>query len=165
MKFISALAVAATAIAVSSAQSIQISNPITGSQWTAGNTEFLQWSGNCASMGNSSHAVPVELVDGPSTAVRFVAALGTIDCSGNTTRANIAVPTTVSSGVYSIRVVTTPQTSYSTTFQINNPTSAPASTTAAPPAAADKPSSASSLLAGSLFALTGAAAAALQFAL
>ncbi|KAF8920486.1 hypothetical protein EDD21DRAFT_393887 [Dissophora ornata] len=169
MKFIATVAVAASVLAVSSAQTLQISNPITGSQWTAGATEFLGWSSNCAAMGNSSHAVTVDLIDGPSTAVRFVSSLGTIDCSSTNTTANMVVPTSIQTGQYSIRINTTPQVSYSTTFQINNPSSPAATTTSAAAAAATTTAAAksagSTMVAGSLFTLVSAAVAAIQFAL
>ncbi|KAG0199868.1 hypothetical protein BGX28_006918 [Mortierella sp. GBA30] len=170
MKFISTLAVASTIAALASAQSIQINNPTVGSTWTVGSaSNYLGWTGSCAGLGNSSTAVDVQLVNGPSTSVRFVASLGTINCSGNNARADITVPGTIVSGDYSLRVMTNPE-SYSNQFTIVNAASpaVPSATSAPAPAATSAPagkSAGSSLVASSLVALTGVAVAALQFAL
>ncbi|KAG0334694.1 hypothetical protein BG004_000312 [Podila humilis] len=72
-------------------------------------------------MGNDSKAVKVDLVNGPPNAVRYVATLGTLDCSSSNTRADMIVPGTVVSGEYSIVVRTAPQQSYTNSFKINNP--------------------------------------------
>ncbi|KAG0251532.1 hypothetical protein BG011_007533 [Mortierella polycephala] len=169
MKFITTIAIASTFVAAATAQRIAIYNPTVGSQWTVGKLEFLGWTGNCAGMGNDSRTVGVELVEGPADFVRFVADLGTIDCSGAVTKADITVDSTVKGGEYSIRVKTSPEDSYSNAFTINNAGSpaAPSSAPPAPTTGVDKKpdSAASSLAISSLLALTGAAAAALQFAL
>ncbi|KAF9184122.1 hypothetical protein BGZ51_003560 [Haplosporangium sp. Z 767] len=171
MKFITTIAIAAsTLVAATTAQRIAIYNPTVGSQWTVGKVEFLGWTGNCAGMGNDSRTVGVELVNGPAEHVSFVADLGTIDCSGAVTKADITIGSSVKSGPYSIRVKTSPEVSYSNEFTITNPSSPAAPPTTSPttpaPAPEKKPESAASSLAiSSLLALTGAAAAALQFAL
>ncbi|CAO3572661.1 unnamed protein product [Mortierella alpina] len=116
-------------------------------------------------MGNASRAVKIELVEGPATAVRYVADVGVLDCSGSMTRADATVPDTVKTGKYSIRVLTTPENSYSPAFQVNNAKSQP-STTAAPTASPTTPAgSAGHHLAtsGSLAVVLGCAAAVLQY--
>ncbi|KAF8923836.1 hypothetical protein EDD21DRAFT_380016 [Dissophora ornata] len=171
MKFLAVAIAAASVAAVANAQAIQINNPTDGTVWTAGSSGYISWTSNCAAMGNSSRAVDIQLIDGPSTAVRFVADLGNLDCSGNTTSLTITVPTTVATGSYSLRVLTLPTNSYSTTFQINNAAIASSSavatatTTTAAPAATTKASAGNSLVAGSLATLAGCAVAALQLVL
>ncbi|KAI8347386.1 hypothetical protein B0O80DRAFT_465547 [Mortierella sp. GBAus27b] len=164
MKFLAAVAAVAVA-AVASAQQIQISNPTEGTVWVAGDKGYISWSGNCASAGNNSRAVDIQLVNGPSTAVRFVADLGQLDCSGTTMSITIPVPTTVQSGTYSLRVLTSPQPSYSTAFQIQNAASpAPTTTTTSAPLPTNAPASAgNSLTASVVVAAMGVAAAAIQF--
>ncbi|KAF9896919.1 hypothetical protein BX616_006499 [Lobosporangium transversale] len=171
MKFI-AVAAAAASLAAVSAQKIAINNPIDGTVWTSGQTGYIAWTGNCASMGNASHAVDIHLVNGPSNAVRYVTTLGSLDCSGAISSTTIPIPSNVTSGVYSLRVLTTPDNSYSSQFQLNNPaspavpTGGPTTTGGQQPLPTDnKPSSASSLAAGSIVALVGTVAAAFQFLL
>ncbi|KAH7046144.1 hypothetical protein BKA57DRAFT_465816 [Linnemannia elongata] len=106
---------------VVSADMLQINNPTDGTVWKTGVPNFVGWTGNCASMGNDAKAVKVDLVNGPSTAVRYVATLGTLDCSGSNTRADMTVPSTVASGEYAIVVRTSPQQSYTNAFKIENP--------------------------------------------
>ncbi|KAF9086487.1 hypothetical protein BGX29_008348 [Mortierella sp. GBA35] len=134
MKSIVAIAFSAAAVlaGVVSADMLQINNPTEGTVWKTGMPNFVGWTGNCASMGNDSKAVKVDLVNGPSTAVRYVATLGTLDCSGSNTRADMTVPSTVASGQYSIVVRTAPDQSYTNSFQIDNP-SQPAPPTSSPP--------------------------------
>ncbi|KAI7820766.1 hypothetical protein BC939DRAFT_456892 [Gamsiella multidivaricata] len=135
MKFIAALTISAAAlVATASADMLQINNPTDGTIWKTGVPNFVGWSGNCASMGNDSKAVKVDLVNGPSSAVRYVATLGTLDCSGSNTRADMTVPGMVPSGPYSIVVRTSPQQSYTNSFQIDNPAQ-PAQASVAPEAA------------------------------
>ncbi|KAG0305287.1 hypothetical protein BGZ97_001159 [Linnemannia gamsii] len=124
MKFSTTLLVAATTLAAYvNADMLQINNPTAGTVWTAGVSNFVGWTGNCASMGATAKNVTVILNTGPSEAVRYVATLGTLDCSGSSTRTDLTVPLTVSSGTYSIVVRTDPQLSYTNMFTINNPSS------------------------------------------
>ncbi|KAG0349056.1 hypothetical protein BG004_002256 [Podila humilis] len=105
---------------------IQINNPTVGTVWTAGVSNFVGWTGNCKSMGPAATNVTVILNTGPSEAVRYVATLGTLNCSASSTRTDLTVPLTVPSGTYSIVVRTAPELSYTNMFTINNP-SMPAS--------------------------------------
>ncbi|KAK5816906.1 hypothetical protein F5H01DRAFT_379163 [Linnemannia elongata] len=137
MKFSTTLLVAATTLAAYvNADMLQINNPTAGTVWTAGVSNFVGWTGNCASMGAAAKNVTVILNTGPSEAVRYVATLGTLDCSGSSTRTDLTVPLTVSSGTYSIVVRTDPQLSYTNMFTINNPSS-PATET--PPSSPTNP--------------------------
>ncbi|KAF8947338.1 hypothetical protein BGZ47_009525 [Haplosporangium gracile] len=161
-----------------SADMLQINNPTDGTVWKTGVPNFVGWTGNCASMGNDSKAVKVDLVNGPSTAVRYVATLGTLDCSGSDTRADMTVPSTVAAGEYAIVVRTSPQQSYTNGFKIENPSqpaapSAPGSDPLQPGAGTSAsttnsargsatPSGASSLAPSVLLAVGGVAALALQ---
>ncbi|KAG0365961.1 hypothetical protein BGX24_003891 [Mortierella sp. AD032] len=130
MKFSTTLLVAATTLAAYvNADMLQINNPTAGTVWTAGVSNFVGWTGNCASMGEAAKNVTVILNTGPSDAVRYVATLGTLDCSGSSTRTDLTVPLTVTSGTYSIVVRTDPQLSYTNMFTINNPAEAPATPT------------------------------------
>jgi hypothetical protein len=177
MKFIATVAVVASSLAaMATADMLQINNPTAGSVWAAGKSEFVGWTGNCASMGALGQNVTVDIVEGPSSAVRFVATLGHLDCSGANTRTDFIVPDTIKSGPYALIVRTTPQASYTNSFQINSGSggSAPAPSTtggsdAAPAPAPTEPatttpgnSGASSLAANGLLALAGAAAVAFQ---
>ncbi|KAG0054596.1 hypothetical protein BGZ83_010893 [Gryganskiella cystojenkinii] len=163
-----------------SADMLQINNPTAGTIWTTDVPNFVGWTSNCALMGNDSKTVKVDLVNGPSTAVRYVATLGTLDCSGSNTRADMTVPGTVVSGQYSIVVRTSPDQSYTNSFQILNPSSpaAPAPPATAPtspstgggaaPPSSNSPSSGTAGLAvtfgsGYMLALSGAVAVAFQF--
>ncbi|KAF9903151.1 hypothetical protein EC991_004134 [Linnemannia zychae] len=133
MKFTTSLLVAATTLAAyAHADMLQINNPTAGTVWTAGVSNFVGWTGNCASMGAAAKNVTVILNTGPSDAVRYVATLGTLDCSGSSTRTDLTVPLTVTSGTYSIVVRTDPQLSYTNMFTINNPTEAPATSPSSP---------------------------------
>ncbi|KAF9974254.1 hypothetical protein BGZ73_002399 [Actinomortierella ambigua] len=119
-----ALSTLATLLASStvSADMLQISNPTQGTVWKVGDTVFLQWSGNCASMGTTSaHMVDVNLMTGDPSALRFVAKLAEIDCSGANTRKEFVIPADVvrESGKYSLSVQTTPALSYSNVFTID----------------------------------------------
>ncbi|KAG0296801.1 Tetratricopeptide repeat protein 36 [Dissophora globulifera] len=144
MKSIVVVALSATAFfATASADMLQINNPTDGTVWKTEVSNFVGWTGNCASMGNDAKTVKVDLVNGPSNAVRYVATLGTLDCSGSNTRADMTVPGTVASGQYSIVVRTAPEQSYTNSFQIDNPaqpaapsspSTPPQATTAASPA-------------------------------
>ncbi|KAF9904681.1 hypothetical protein EC991_002428 [Linnemannia zychae] len=176
--FIVAIAFSAAAlVGTVSADMLQINNPTDGTVWKTGVPNFVGWTGNCASMGNDSKAVKVDLVNGPSTAVRYVATLGTLDCSGSNTRADMTVPSTVASGEYAIVVRTAPQQSYTNAFKIENPSqpAAPSSPTepsqtpgssgTPAPAGSSTPSSAAGSLAApsALLAAGGVAALVLQF--
>ncbi|KAF9191086.1 hypothetical protein BGZ51_007795 [Haplosporangium sp. Z 767] len=133
MKFTTTLLAAATTLAAYvNADMLQINNPTAGTIWTAGVSNFVGWTGNCASMGDAAKNVTVILNTGPSEAVRYVATLGTLDCSGSSTRTDLTVPLSVATGTYSIVVRTDPQLSYTNMFTINNPNT-PASE--APPSA------------------------------
>ncbi|KAI1320103.1 hypothetical protein EDD11_002075 [Mortierella claussenii] len=137
MKFTTTLfAATMTLAAFVNADMLQINNPTDGTVWTAGVSNFVGWTGNCASMGAAAKNVTVILNTGPSEAVRYVATLGTLDCSGSSTRTDLTVPLTISSGTYSIVVRTDPQLSYTNMFTINNPSipaaPAPESPSAAP---------------------------------
>ncbi|KAF9921863.1 hypothetical protein FBU30_008083 [Linnemannia zychae] len=168
MKFITSLAVVALA-AVVSAQNIAINDPNLGGQWKAGANNYLRWSGTCKALGPAAKNVTVSLMTGPADRIRFVAELGTIDCSDE---ANVStqkmIPADQEPGKYSLQINTNP-ISYSNIFDIVNPNAAPSTPAPAPqpatqtPApAADKHNSASSLAAGSMVAAAGIAAAAFQ---
>ncbi|KAF9437282.1 hypothetical protein BGZ76_001344 [Entomortierella beljakovae] len=132
MKFTATiLAATATLAAFVNADMLQINNPTAGTVWTAGVSNFVGWTGNCASMGEGAKNVTVILNTGPSEAVRYVATLGTLDCSGASTRTDLTVPLSITSGTYSIVVRTDPQLSYTNMFTINNPSS-PVTPSAAP---------------------------------
>ncbi|KAG0224223.1 hypothetical protein BGW42_005283 [Actinomortierella wolfii] len=105
-----------------SADMLQISNPTQGTVWKVGEIVFLQWSGNCASMGTTAaHQVDVNLMTGDPSALRFVAKLAEIDCSGSNTRKEFVIPADVvrESGKYSLSVQTAPALSYSNVFTID----------------------------------------------
>ncbi|KAF9963098.1 hypothetical protein BGZ65_006010 [Modicella reniformis] len=105
-------------MALARADMLSISSPSKGTTWKVGDTVFLQWKGNCASMGKlSTKKVDVNLMSGPLTALRFVAKLASIDCSGTNTRKEFIVPAE-ESGDYSLQVQTEPQPSYSNIFMI-----------------------------------------------
>ncbi|KAG0327342.1 hypothetical protein BGZ99_007812 [Dissophora globulifera] len=134
MKFTTTLLAAATTLAACvSADMLQINNPTAGTVWTAGVSNFVGWTGNCASMGAAAKNVTVILNTGPSEAVRYVATLGTLDCSGSSTRTDLTVPLTISTGTYSIVVRTDPQLSYTNMFTINNPSSPATEAPSTPP--------------------------------
>ncbi|KAF9575314.1 hypothetical protein EC968_003666 [Mortierella alpina] len=111
----------ASLMAIAQADMLSISNPTKGTTWKVGDTVFLQWKGNCASMGAAAaKSVDVNLMSGPDTALRFVAKLASIDCSGSETRKEFIIPADVVSdtGNYSLQVQTEPQLSYSNIFTI-----------------------------------------------
>ncbi|KAF8936501.1 hypothetical protein BGZ47_009467 [Haplosporangium gracile] len=165
MKFI-AVALALTAVA--SAQ-IQLSDPTQGTVWKVGVPQYVRWTGTCASMGAAGKAVTVEIINGPADNVKFIADLGTIDCTSTTnTSTMLTVPTKTNngpfeSGTYALRVNTNP-IQYTTNFQINNPdtpapSTAPSGTTAPTTQPTTKPSSANTLVAGSALAMAALAIA------
>ncbi|KAG0263726.1 hypothetical protein BG011_008239 [Mortierella polycephala] len=167
MKFITTVAVVASSmVAMATADLLQINNPTVGSVWTIGKKEFVGWSGNCASMGNAGKNVTVDLVEGPAGTVRYVATLGTLDCSGSLTRADFEVPETIKPGEYAIVVRTEPSTqaSYTNAFEIKSgqatPSSPSTSTNPTPTAAPDN--AAGSLNTNVMFVLAGAVAVAFQ---
>ncbi|KAF9946417.1 hypothetical protein BGZ70_003235 [Mortierella alpina] len=165
MKLIASLAAVASMVAVTSAQTLQINNPTEGTVWNTGEKNFVGWSNNCASMGNASRAVKIELVEGPANTVRYVADVGVLDCSGSMTRADATVPDTVKTGKYSIRVLTLPENSYSPAFQVNNAKSQPSASVPPTPSPSTPAGGAGNHLAtsGSLAVLLGCAAAVLQY--
>ncbi|KAG0331783.1 hypothetical protein BG004_001512 [Podila humilis] len=100
---------------------LQISNPTQGTRWKVGDTVFLEWKGNCGSMGAQAKNADVDLMTGSSNALRFVAKLASIDCSGTNNRKEFVIPADVvkESGNYSLAVQTVPQLSYSNVFTID----------------------------------------------
>ncbi|KAG0308856.1 hypothetical protein BGZ98_006502 [Dissophora globulifera] len=122
-KSFTTLAMLAMMAATAQADMLSISNPTKGTTWKVGETVFLQWKGNCASMGSpAAKSVDVNLMSGPDTALRFVAKLASIDCSGSETRKEFSIPADVValSGDYSLQVQTEPKTSYSNIFTIQS---------------------------------------------
>ncbi|KAF8939249.1 hypothetical protein BGZ47_008252 [Haplosporangium gracile] len=121
---IATLATLASMMALAQADMLSLSNPTSGTIWKVGDTVFLQWKGNCASMGSpAAKTVDVNLMSGPSTALRFVAKLASIDCSNTNTRKEFTIPADLAKLVikdddYSLQVQTEPQPSYSPTFKI-----------------------------------------------
>ncbi|KAF9404201.1 hypothetical protein BGZ94_004312, partial [Podila epigama] len=115
------LAALASMLALAQADMLQISNPTQGTRWKVGETVFLEWKGNCASMGASAKNADVDLMTGNSNALRFVAKLASIDCSGSNARKEFIIPADVvkESGNYSLAVQTVPQLSYSNVFTID----------------------------------------------
>ncbi|KAG0263056.1 hypothetical protein BG011_009349 [Mortierella polycephala] len=110
-----------TLLTVVQADMLSISNPTKGTTWKVGESVFLQWNGNCASMGSpAAQSVDVNLMSGPSTALRFVAKMASIDCSGSESRKEFTIPSEVVTqpGDYSLQVQTEPQLSYSNIFAI-----------------------------------------------
>ncbi|KAF9126458.1 hypothetical protein BGW39_006603 [Mortierella sp. 14UC] len=124
-KTVATLATLASMMALAQADMLSISNPTSGTTWKVGDTVFLQWKGNCASMGSpAAKLVDVNLMSGPSTALRFVAKLASIDCSNTNTRKEFTIPADLAKLVkkddeYSLQVQTEPQPSYSPTFKID----------------------------------------------
>lgn len=116
----------ASMMALAQADMLSLSNPTSGTIWKVGDTVFLQWKGNCASMGSpAAKMVDVNLMSGPSTALRFVAKLASIDCSNTNTRKEFTIPADLAKLVkkeddYSLQVQTEPQPSYSPTFKIES---------------------------------------------
>ncbi|KAG0339012.1 hypothetical protein BG004_006975 [Podila humilis] len=162
MKFITASVATLVLAAVTSAQKIAINNPTISTSWEVAKPQYFSWTGNCASMGAAATKVEVQLVQGPSTAVQFVAVIASIDCSGNITNIkNATIPAEVPAGDYSIRVMTMPENSYSVGFKVTNPAAPqPPTPTTAPPPPADQNSGAQKV-AGSLILAAGSIAAAL----
>ncbi|KAF9929921.1 hypothetical protein FBU30_001080 [Linnemannia zychae] len=100
---------------------LQINNPTQGTVWATEKTQMLIWSGHCAPMGAAGGNVSVELVTGPSGALRYVTNLGKIDCSNpSITRADLTIPADVKPGTYAIIVRTNPDLSYTNMFEITN---------------------------------------------
>ncbi|KAF9091185.1 hypothetical protein BGX29_011088 [Mortierella sp. GBA35] len=116
------LATLASLMALAQADMLSISNPTMGTTWKVGDTVFLQWKGNCASMGSpAAKSVDVNLMSGPDTALRFVAKLASIDCSSMNNRKEFTIPAELGKLVkkdekYSLQVQTEPQPSYSNSF-------------------------------------------------
>ncbi|KAG0252497.1 hypothetical protein BGZ95_006611 [Linnemannia exigua] len=124
-KTVTTLATLASMMTLAQADMLSISNPTSGTKWKVGDTVFLQWKGNCASMGSpAAKTVDVNLMSGPSTALRFVAKLASIDCSSTNTRKEFTISADLGKLVeketeYSLQVQTEPQPSYSPTFKID----------------------------------------------
>lgn len=163
MKFIATLAIAASSVvALASADMLQVHNPTRGSVWKTDTPSYLGWTGNCASMGAAGKTVLVDLMTGPSDSLRFVTNIGTIDCTGNTGRADITIPKDVQSGKYALTIRTSPDVSYTNAFDIVG-ASAPAPSPV-PEVPVDKSANgASSLGASSLVTVLGAVAAVALF--
>ncbi|KAG0222464.1 hypothetical protein BGW42_006597 [Actinomortierella wolfii] len=156
MKF-AAVALASAFAAVATADLLQINTPTKGSTWTVGKSEFIAWTGDCASMGPNGKNVSIELLSGPAESVIFEAALGTLDCTNpSVNRHTLTLPEDTKSGEYSIRIQTVP-VSYTNPFQINGK-AAPAPSAPATTTAAEKPAPTGA--ASSVMAKTGAVAAA-----
>ncbi|KAF9322231.1 hypothetical protein BG006_002447 [Podila minutissima] len=121
-KTFASLATLASMLALAQADMLQISNPTQGTRWKVGETVFLEWKGNCASMGSAAKNVDVDLMTGNSNALRFVAKLASIDCSASNNRKEFVIPADVvkESGIYSLAVQTVPQLSYSNVFTIDS---------------------------------------------
>lgn len=123
-KTVATLATLASMMVLAQADMLSLSNPTSGTIWKVGDAVFLQWKGNCASMGSpAAKMVDVNLMKGPSTALRFVAKLASIDCSNTNTRKEFTIPADLAKlvnkdDVYSLQVQTEPQPSYSPTFTI-----------------------------------------------
>ncbi|KAF9149984.1 hypothetical protein BG015_008191 [Linnemannia schmuckeri] len=170
MKFITSIAIATTAVAAVSAQTIAINDPNVGSIWKAGAENYLRWSGSCKTLGPRAKNVTVSLMKGPADRIGFVAKLGEIDCSSdNAVNAMMKVAADQAPGKYSLEIGTNP-VSYSPIFDIINPSAvapAPASQpdTPAPAQQQKDTSGAGALTAGSMVAAAGVAVAALQFIL
>jgi len=121
MKFLTVVAVAASSLVamVSACPSLQINNPTPGSVWTAGKKMTVSWSGNCKKMGEAGRNATVDLVTGPASAVRYVATLGVLNCAGKKNSTSFNIPRGTESGSsYAIIVRTTPEPSFSYSFQI-----------------------------------------------
>ncbi|KAK3821136.1 MAG: hypothetical protein J3Q66DRAFT_386053 [Benniella sp.] len=119
MKFLAVGAVAASSlVAMASADLLQMHSPYPGTVWTAGENMTVSWFGNCKKMGKVGRKVPVDLVTGPASAVRYVATLGHINCAGTNINAKFVIPVDIDNGPYALIVRTTPQPSYTDTFQI-----------------------------------------------
>ncbi|KAG0231482.1 hypothetical protein BGW42_000234 [Actinomortierella wolfii] len=128
-KSVAPIAILASFAYVAQADMLRISNPTQGTTWKTGETVFLQWGGNCASMGRQAKEVDVNLMTGDPKALRFVAKLASIDCSGSNTRKEFTIPADVvkESGQYSLSVQTSPALSYSNSFKIETGAGGPAS--------------------------------------
>ncbi|KAG0041064.1 hypothetical protein BGZ82_000043 [Podila clonocystis] len=164
MKFTTAIAVAAVA-AVANAQMIQFSNPTKGTVWTAGKSEYVAWSGNCANLGAAGKNTSITIVFGPSESVQHKDVLGKLDCTGSLVSTYLTVPANIESGTYSLKAETNP-VSYSPPFTINGAagTAPPATSAPAKPTpSADAPKSAGNSLTASsaMLAVAGVVAAAL----
>jgi len=163
MKFIATLAIAASSVvALASADMLQVHNPTRGSVWKTDTPSYLGWTGNCASMGAAGKTVLVDLMTGPSDSLRFVTNIGTIDCTGNTGRADITIPKDVQSGKYALTIHTSPDVSYTNAFDIVG-TSAPTPSPVLEVPADKSANTASSLAASSLVTVLGAVAAVALF--
>lgn len=133
-KTTASLATLASMLALAQADMLQISNPTQGTRWKVSETVFLEWKGNCASMGAAAKNADVDLMTGNSNALRFVAKLASIDCSGSNNRKEFAIPADFvkESGNYSLAVQTVPQLSYSNVFTIESATATDAGGAGAP---------------------------------
>jgi len=113
------------------------SNPTTVTKWTAGKSEYVGWTGNCANSGALGKNTTINIVYGEPSAVQFKAVLGEIDCTGSLVRADLVVPADIESGTYSLEAKTNP-ISYSPAFTIigANGAAPPSSASASSPAPA-----------------------------
>lgn len=93
-------------------------NPSSSAVLKIGENVTISWVGNCAILGASARTVPVELREGYLIDDLSVTSMGTLDCSSNnSTDAVVTVPSTLTSGTYTIQVLTDPN-SYSASFEI-----------------------------------------------
>ncbi|KAF9971209.1 hypothetical protein BGZ73_005892 [Actinomortierella ambigua] len=157
MKFSVVAAVAACA-AVATAQRIEVITPTKGSIWNVGEEVFIEWRGNCDPLGK---AVAIELRTGPAENTRFIAPLGTLDCSGANateakTRHSFVLSADVPTDLYSLTIQTTPEPTYTNQFNIVNKKSTPPPPATTTATEQPKPTGAAS----SMMAKTGAVAAA-----
>ncbi|KAK3821389.1 MAG: hypothetical protein J3Q66DRAFT_333206 [Benniella sp.] len=122
MKFLATVTVAISSLAaVASANELQVTNPTQGTVWTAGEPVFVTWGRNCKGMGKDGRNVTVDIVTGPADALRYVATLGHINCSGSYKPAHFTLTDTIQTGTYALVIRTLPNPSYTNVFQINNP--------------------------------------------
>ncbi|KAG0016478.1 hypothetical protein BGZ81_011169 [Podila clonocystis] len=140
-KTLASLTTLASMLVLAQADMLQISNPTQGTRWKVGETVFLEWKGNCASMGSAAKNADVDLMTGNSNALRFVAKLASIDCSASNNRKEFVIPADVvkESGNYSLAVQTVPQLSYSNVFTIDSAVGGDSGETGGTPGAGGQP--------------------------
>ncbi|KAG0274759.1 hypothetical protein BGZ96_004111 [Linnemannia gamsii] len=121
MKSTILLAIAASMVAVASAEPLKYGAPIASTTWTAGQDATISWINTCVGTTTSFPVMlQIQRADGVQIPVPGLASLGDLDCAkaGSLT---VKVPTTVASGTqYSILVANAPDQSYSALFTIKN---------------------------------------------
>ncbi|KAF9181046.1 hypothetical protein BGZ51_005706 [Haplosporangium sp. Z 767] len=150
MKSFTAIAISVLALASqATAQMISYSQPVTGTQWTAGKPNTVSWINKCPDTYTGNKTLPITLnqqVNGLQVPVPGTGTIGYLDCSeGSST--TVDIPASVPSGnTYSILTVYNGVQSYSALFtivstipgpsttagNISSTTIAPTTTTAAP---------------------------------